>query len=299
MEFLQLLAQYRTPAADLLFQGITYLAQEVFVVAVICWMFWCSDKRFAYSLGFTYFTSGLLVQGLKITFRIPRPWILDPGFQPVASALPGATGYSFPSGHTQSITALFGTIAMSLRKGFQKLLCFLVIFAVMFSRMYLGCHTPMDVCASFAVTMACVLINHCFFHIKDSLNGHEGLISVLMASACFLLTAYAVILERNGTISLSYAEDCLKASGAGTAFSVGYYIERRFIRFHAPETFRKKLLRLCIGLSAALLLQQGLKPILGTSLCASFIRYFITVAWILILYPWLFSRKRNVPEDSI
>ncbi len=65
MEFLQFLAQYRTPAGNILFQGITYLAQEIFVVAVICWMYWCSNKRFAYSLGFTYFTSGLFDSRLQ------------------------------------------------------------------------------------------------------------------------------------------------------------------------------------------------------------------------------------------
>ena len=106
MDFLNLLSQYRTPAGDVFFQGITLLAQETFVVVVICWLFWCSNKKLAYCLGFTYFTSGLLVQGLKITFRVPRPWLLDSAFEPVASAVPGATGYSFPSGNTQSITAL-------------------------------------------------------------------------------------------------------------------------------------------------------------------------------------------------
>lgn len=99
MDFLNLLAQYRTPAGDAFFQGVTLLAQETFVVVVICWLFWCSNKKLAYCLGFTYFSSGLLVQGLKITFRVPRPWLLDPAFEPVASAVPGATGYSFPSGH--------------------------------------------------------------------------------------------------------------------------------------------------------------------------------------------------------
>ena len=65
MDFLNLLSQYRTPAGDVFFQGITLLAQETFVVVVICWLFWCSNKKLAYCLGFTYFTSGLLVQGLK------------------------------------------------------------------------------------------------------------------------------------------------------------------------------------------------------------------------------------------
>lgn len=84
MDFLNLLSQYRTPAGDVFFQGITLLAQETFVVVVICWLFWCSNKKLAYCLGFTYFTSGLLVQGLKITFRVPRPWLLDSAFEPVA-----------------------------------------------------------------------------------------------------------------------------------------------------------------------------------------------------------------------
>ena len=71
MDFLNLLSQYRTPAGDVFFQGITLLAQETFVVVVICWLFWCSNKKLAYCLGFTYFTSGLLVQGLKILFAFP------------------------------------------------------------------------------------------------------------------------------------------------------------------------------------------------------------------------------------
>ena len=45
MDFLNLLSQYRTPAGDVFFQGITLLAQETFVVVVICWLFWCSNKK--------------------------------------------------------------------------------------------------------------------------------------------------------------------------------------------------------------------------------------------------------------
>ena len=89
MDFLHFIAQYRTPEADLFFQGITYLAQEVFVIAIICWLFWCSNKKLAYTLGFSYFLSGLLVQALKITFRIPRPWILDPLLGRFPLHLPG------------------------------------------------------------------------------------------------------------------------------------------------------------------------------------------------------------------
>ena len=65
MEILHFIAQYRTPFFDTLFQAITLFAQETLVVVIICWLYWCLDKRKAYILGFTYFLSGLLVQGLK------------------------------------------------------------------------------------------------------------------------------------------------------------------------------------------------------------------------------------------
>ena len=71
MDFLRLLAEHRTPLLDVLFQFITLFAQETIVVAVICWFYWGRDKNLAYTLGFTYFISGLTIQGLKVTFRIP------------------------------------------------------------------------------------------------------------------------------------------------------------------------------------------------------------------------------------
>lgn len=290
MEFLNFLSQYRMEGLNLFFQGVTYLAQEVFVVAVICWLFWCSDKRLAYTLGFSYFTSGLLVQGLKITFRIPRPWVLDPNFQAVPSAIPGATGYSFPSGHTQSITALFGTLGFHAQKRMHKYLSFFVIFLVMFSRMYLGCHTPKDVLVSFGVSITCVAVCYVLFQKKETAAGHEAMISVCMALICIGLIVYAVVLCDRQIIALDYGRDCAKAAGAGMAFALGYYIEKKYLRFTPPQTAKGKILRLITGLLAAVVLQEGLKPVLGISLPASFLRYFAVVCWILIIYPLIFLR---------
>jgi undecaprenyl-diphosphatase len=290
MEFLHFLAQLRTPAGNIIFQGITYLAQEFFVVAVMCWLFWCSDKKLAYTLGFTYFSSGLLVQGLKITFRIPRPWILDPDFQAVDSALAGATGYSFPSGHTQSITALFGTLGLHAKKVIHKLAAFLLIILVGFSRMYLGCHTPQDVLTAFVISIICALLCYTLIYKKEIFKNRPGIIAVIMAVLGVLLALYAIVLNKNGTIELSYAQDCVKASGAGIAFALGYYIEETRIRFQPPKALKDKILRLVIGLAATLVLLEGTKPFLGTSLPASFIRYFIAILWILVLYPLLFKQ---------
>lgn len=293
MDFLNLLSQYRTPAGDVFFQGITLLAQETFVVVVICWLFWCSNKKLAYCLGFTYFTSGLLVQGLKITFRVPRPWLLDSAFEPVASAVPGATGYSFPSGHTQSITALLGTLGLYTRKKPARFLCALFILLVGFSRMYLGCHTPQDVIVSFLVTFLCVALCYSFLYKKDFSAGKELLISLCMAAVCAALLIYTAVLYKNGTIEFHYAQDCIKACGAGFAFAVGYYITETHIAFTPPDSTQKRIIRFLVGIAVTLLIQTGLKPLIGESLPASFVRYFMVVIWVVTVYPFLFSRKQQ------
>lgn len=102
MGFLRLLESIRIPALNVFFSGITYCGDEIaFMVAAFA-LFWCVNKR----TGYYAFLVGLFGtvgnQWLKIACRIPRPWVLDPNFTIVESARAAATGYSFPSGHTQN-----------------------------------------------------------------------------------------------------------------------------------------------------------------------------------------------------
>ena len=50
-------------------------------------------------------------------------WVLDPDFSIVESARAGATGYSFPSGHTQNAFSSFGCLGMWAKGGWRAL-CF-------------------------------------------------------------------------------------------------------------------------------------------------------------------------------
>lgn len=298
MEILQFLADHRTPFLDSLFQLITYLGEETFVIAIICWLYWCKDKTLAYAIGFTYFVSGLLVQGLKITFRIPRPWVLDPQFQAVPSAIPAATGYSFPSGHTQSGTALYGSLALFTKKKWQSIVAVLIFLLIAFSRMYLGCHTPKDVLTAMLISLAASFFFHWLFYRKKRIFSHDGVTALLLSLCALALMAYTCLLSHIGLLPLIYASDCAKASGAGLAFGLGYYLEHRFLNFSLPDTTKKGVLRLLIGLAVTLCIQGGLKPLLGTSVAAGFGRYFLVVLWILILYPWLFSKRNHFSTGS-
>ena len=290
MDFLRLLAEYRTPMGNFVFQSITYIAQELFVIAVICWLFWCSNKSLAYKLGFSYFLSGLAIQGLKITFRIPRPWILDFSFEPVKSAVPGATGYSFPSGHTQSGTAFFTTLAFQCRRTGLRLLCIFAFFLIGFSRMYLGVHTPKDVFVSMAVTFLLSSLVYILWKNLDSNRNLDFVISLVLSVLTIVLVFYDLFLVKSGVLTINNAMDCCKACGAGLAFAIGFYLERRYLNFTAPATSKAKFFRFLIGLLVTAVIELGLKALLPETMPCAYFRYFVIVFWILVIYPFLFTK---------
>lgn len=111
MKVLYALESIRTPWLDTVMAAITHLGEEtVFMVAAL-FVFWCVSKRHGYYLLAIGFAGTVLNQFLKLLFRIPRPWVLDSDFTIVESARAQATGYSFPSGHSQNAIGTFGGIA--------------------------------------------------------------------------------------------------------------------------------------------------------------------------------------------
>lgn len=298
MEILWLLSEIRTPFGDRLFQLITYFGQETLILAVICTLYWCISKRFAYQLGFAYFTAGLLIQSLKITFRIDRPWVLDPAFKAVESAVPAATGYSFPSGHTQAATALYGSFAFFSRKRWQKF-CFVCCFLlVAFSRMYLGVHTPKDVLVSMGITLFFTWLVYHFQAILLDETKYIRIITLIMALVSAAVCIYALTLLNSGIIELKYASDCCKAAGAGFGFAAGFYLERTRLDFDpGTKTIWGQLLKLFIGLYITLMLKHYLPALIGNSIAARVITYFFLVLWALVIYPYCFSRL-SLDRDS-
>lgn len=286
MEFLYFLEGIRNSVLDIFFAICTIFGDELVLVSLFAIIYWCVNKTLACKIAFSYFLSGIMVQALKIHFRIDRPWVRDPDFKPVESALGTATGYSFPSGHTQSSTSLYGSISLHFKKGRFFAAALAVIALVMLSRMYLGCHTPQDVLVGFALAavIACA-VNFIFDNFNSSL-ATDIVVVVLVAAAGAGIFVYSSYLIAAGATTKELAMDGFKSAGAAVGFAAGWFIEKHCIRFNPKNSrFGIQILKTVIGLSVTVALKVGLKTLLGDTTFMAALRYFIIVFWIIALFP--------------
>ena len=191
MEFLRLLEQIRTPLLDQIMALLTHLGSELVFMVMAVAIYWCVSK----SRGMYVLAVGCLGttinQFLKLAFRVPRPWVKDPSFTIVESARADATGYSFPSGHTQNAVGTFGCLARDAKRRWVSAVCILLALLTAFSRMYLGVHTPMDVGVSLVIASAMVLLMRSLFNGLDEKpkKGIWILVGLSLANIVFLLYA--------------------------------------------------------------------------------------------------------------
>ena len=179
MEFLYLLEKIRNPVFDFIFSTITHLGEETIFLALAIIFFWCIDKYRGYYILLTGLIGTVVNQALKLICRVPRPWVKDPGFTVVDSAVKEATGYSFPSGHTQNIAGTFGAIGATSKRRWFSVVCVVIIVLVAFSRMYLGVHTPADVCVSLLIAAAMLFILYPVFSSEERFHRYMPIVSAI------------------------------------------------------------------------------------------------------------------------
>ena len=300
MELLRAIESVRSHVLDAVNSIITTLGEETIAIAVLCVIFWCVNKKVAYFIGVAYFFSGLTVQGMKICFRIDRPWVIDPDFNPVPTAVENATGYSFPSGHTQSATALFGSLGAMSKSKPVKAAMFTITALVAISRMYLGVHTPQDVVVSLIITYSIIFITSKLFQREktdDKGTGSRLVILIIMALFSVVVIIIAATLYSKQIIDYNYLSDCLKAAGAGVGFAAGMYIEREYIKFPVEsKNYIHQIVKYGCGIAGVLLIKEGMKMIIGTGLVVDPLRYFLMLIWVTVLFPLLIRQffKRNL-----
>ena len=295
MQFLYLLEGIRCPFLDAVFGLITELGGETLYMALAIAVYWCVSKGLGFYILTTGFVGTIANQFLKLCFRIPRPWVLDPDFEIVESARTAATGYSFPSGHTQNAFSSFGCLGMWAKKGW-RVLCFAIVVLIGFSRMYLGVHTPLDVGVAFALGLVLMLALYPLFrdieeHPKRMYAVIAGMLALTIAYLCYAeLWPFPADIDADNLAS--GRENGYKLLGAASAMLLSYWLDRRYIRFETKAQPLTQALKLVLGLALVVGLRVVLKApmyaVFGEGGVADAARYFLVVLFAAAVWPMSF-----------
>lgn len=300
MEFLRFLESIRTGIGDFFFATVTHIGEEVFFLAIAILFYWCISKRQGYYILVTGVVGSVINQWLKIVCRIPRPWILDPNFKPVGDAVAEATGYSFPSGHTQNVAGTFGCIGRYNKQKWVKITAVAVILLVAFSRMYLGVHTPLDVTVSLGIAAALVFAFHFVFRTDESVNKYMFwvMIGSVVLSIGFII--YVFLLPESGFTAeadlanlMSAKKNAATLTGCLVGLGLVYPLDRFVIKFDTKGRWYSQVIKFVLGIAVVLLIKSGLKSpleaLFGNEYVARAVRYFLIVAFAGGLWPVTFK----------
>ena len=184
MDILLFFQSIRSDILTAIFTTFTICTEQVAVVLIAAIMYWCIDKKCGQRLLFAVTGSITINSGLKNFFKAPRP-IGSKNLESLRTET--ATGYSFPSGHTQTATTVWVALIEYFRKWWITLLGIIMILGAGISRLYLGVHWPEDV---FIGWILGILVSIIFIKLFDYVDQNKRYYILLLTLVLFAIPVY-------------------------------------------------------------------------------------------------------------
>ncbi|MBQ9317061.1 MAG: phosphatase PAP2 family protein [Atopobiaceae bacterium] len=310
IDFLLWLQGVRQTAAPAIQAFFTFMGSEAaMAVAMVvpCLIYWCLDKACGQFALLAYGSSTVFNQLVKNTVCAYRPWVRDTRIVPDPAALAGAGGYSFPSGHTQSSASMLGAVALRWReRRWVAVVCALFTLLIGFSRNFLGVHTPQDVVVGLIEGCVFVALTNRVLPWIEAKEGHDAQATVAGVLATVLFLVFVTVKP----YPLDYADgqplvnpadmidSCYKAAGAFLGILLGWFIERRYVRFQAGGlTVAEGIARLVVGGLLTLCVYKlvgGAAVALGGAYAGELVKHVVAFFTAVAAAPALFGRLHGL-----
>jgi membrane-associated phospholipid phosphatase len=209
----------RSPAATVFFSAFTYLGYSGFYLLFLPIGYWTVNKKVFTRAAILLLANAIVNAYLKDFFHDPRP----PPFYALDNRV--LESYGLPSGHAQASVALWFWLAYELKKPAAYAGAFVLVFLIIFSRLYLGVHDVEDVLAGAILGVLSIYLYRWMllatFDFRKSINPIAE-IGIVFGAQLALFAAWPVSGVPSGTLSIA---------GFMLGWFAGTRIDRRYIRY--------------------------------------------------------------------
>ncbi|MCR4711704.1 MAG: phosphatase PAP2 family protein [Clostridia bacterium] len=300
------LQRYMGPAGTTVASVLTMCGEEMLLIAILGFLYWCWDKQFGIFVG-TSIVCGIVWNPLVKNLVLRRRPYFDLAGVKCLRAVDSsadiydisAQGYSFPSGHSTNSTIIYGALpryrrAERLRQNpralrFFTILAFVLPFLVGISRVLLGVHYPTDVLVGWAMGAGIMFL---VSYLQQKVKRH-GLLHLILVLVSLLGIFYCK------------TTDYYTSLGIMIGFFLALPFEERFVKFENTRSVPRMILRVLGGIALYLVLNTLLKApfppmLLEEPTALAFLirtaRYAIIVFFVMAVYPLSFrflGKKRH------
>lgn len=279
---------------DLLAMALNAAGSEYVFMVVLSVIYWSVNRHLGLRMLFALMLAVVLNTALKLLFQAPRPFHVSDAVRMVVEA----GSYGLPSNHVMSAVAIWGYLALYLRRRWVTIVVVIYVLLMAWARMYAGVHYPQDVVAG-------ALLGALSLWLSFWLERHfPPFWSRLPLSAQVALVVLAGIV-----LTVFLFEDAFGAAIAGVVVGtgLGYMAEQRYVRFSSAGDTTQRVLRCVLGIMFVLAVFFGARVLFGlfaddgTTLenLLRVPRYALLSFAAMFVWPWLALRAGLIQAEDL
>ena len=272
------------------FSAISMLGEEVVLILVIGFLYWCYDKKYSRYVGINLLAVAVWAPLIKGAVMRVRPYMVHHNIKCFRAPTSGAAlnniaeqGYSFPSMHSSNSITTCLSVYLGRKNRFTLATAIVLPLLIGISRVYLGVHYPTDVLAGWIFGLLVVSIMTFISKKVDKPEVQFIIISVLGFPGFFYVRS----------------SDFYSCYGLMLGFFAAYLYEKRYVSFKETNEKLEIIIRMALGMAVFALSNELLKlpfskEFLDSGTILSFIvraaRYMIVAFLAFGIYPMCFKK---------
>jgi membrane-associated phospholipid phosphatase len=265
---------------------LSFLGHPVFWLLIATVLYWSHREKNAFFLVNLILFASAVTAVLKVFLARPRP--LPTEFRvfpenPLLKQFEQGIDFSFPSGHSLTISAVVAYYSKKYKKTVLLLLGVLAVILVGLSRMVLGLHFFSDVIAGIVLGL---VIGKAVWKLQQSFEKHSFRLTKLEAETGLLAIVLVSLF-----ITVVWDKPALVAGLLG--FYAGFFLVQEKGFKQTPVHHSLQTIKIVVGLLVLALIL--LPAIFWTNGFLQFAFLFAAGFWVSFLYPWLFEKAVRSP----